>query len=96
MVNPRNKWDREEDGMPLWAKILYKYGVPSAIALGLVWIVSTRILAGIDEIKTDQKQHSMMTGFYLYQICVTAAEQAGRSEALCDPHTTNFYSPEKK
>lgn len=95
-MNPRQKWDREEDGMPLWARVFYKYGVPSAIALGLVWLVATRLLAGIDEIKQDQKQHSMLTGFYLYQICVMAAEQNGRSEAVCDPHNSNFYTPERK
>lgn len=97
MVNPRQKWDREEDGMPLWASVLYKVGVPSAIALGLVWLMALKLLAGMDDIKSDQKQHSLMTAFYLYQICVASAEQSGRSEATCDPHNSGYnFNLERK
>lgn len=97
MVNTRQKWDREADGMPLLVSVLYKYGVPSAIALGLVWLMALKVLAGIDDIKADQKQHSMMTSFYLYQICVATAEQSGRSEALCDPRNSGYnFNMEKK
>ncbi len=81
--NPRDVYEREDDNMPLWAKVLYRYGVPSAIALGLVWLIGTRILNGIERIELSQQQHNMSTSFYLRQICTLNAEAAGHNPALC-------------
>lgn len=82
--NPREAYEREEDGMPLWAKILYRYGVPSAIALGLVWLIAARLMAGVDRIEQSQHDHAVSTAFYLRQICISNAEAAGHTPAICD------------
>lgn len=83
--NPRETYEREEDTMPLWAKILYRYGVPSVIALGLVWLIGTRILATMERIEQSQQRHEMSTQFYLRQICITGAAAAGQPSGLCNP-----------
>lgn len=83
--NPRDLYEREEDNMPLWAKILYRYGVPSAIALGLVWLIATRIMGSLERIENSQHEHASSTAFYLRQICLSNAEAGGHTPYFCDP-----------
>ena len=78
--------------MPIWARIIYKYGVPSAIALFLVWIVATQLLAAVRDIQDSLRRvetgihdHSYQTNFYMRATCINTAVQAGQNVALCDP-----------
>lgn len=91
MHNTRQVYEREEDNMPIWAKILYRYGVPSAIALFLVWVVATRILGAMDmmmksvnEMHTEIHEHMTQTGFYMHSMCVGISVQSGQNPAVCD------------
>lgn len=78
--------------MALWARVLYKYGVPSAIALFLVWVVATQLLAAVRDIQSSLQRvesgihdHSFQTNFYMRAMCVNTAVQAGKPPAVCDP-----------
>lgn len=81
--------------MPLWAKVLYRYGVPSAIALFLVWFVSARILKTMEDMKSDMNgslksigsevhDHVFQTGYYMHAMCVMTAKQSGQPASLCE------------
>ena len=95
-MNPRQAFERETDNMPVWAKILYKYGVPSAIALFLVWFIAVQLLAAVRDVQASLKRveegihnHAYQTSFYMRAMCINTAVQSGQSTALCDPSVEN-------
>lgn len=45
---------------PLWLQVLYKFGVPSAIAIYLVWFMSNTIAPGVHAIEAKLDQHIEM------------------------------------
>lgn len=78
--------------MPVWARILYKYGVPSAIALFLVWFIAGQLNKNVqainekmDHIGSEVHDHVFQTNFYQHSICVMTAKQSGQPISLCDP-----------
>lgn len=90
--NTRQQWDREEDNMALWARILYKYGVPSGIALFLVWFTALQLNSSIKQvqdqlntIKTEVHDHVFQTGFYMRAVCIMTAKQSGQPVSMCEP-----------
>lgn len=84
-MTPTDQWKRETDRLPLWANILYKYGVPSAIALFLVWFITGRLLASVETMKSEMHDHVFSSAFYMKQICVSMAKQAGTPPEACEP-----------
>jgi preprotein translocase subunit SecY len=90
--NPREVYERETDRMTLWARVLYKYGVPSAIALFLVFIIASQLVKAVGDIqatliKVQQSihDHAYQTNYYMRATCINTAIQAGQSASLCEP-----------
>lgn len=72
------------DDMPAWLRGVYRYGVPSVIALFLVYSMNKTVASDIATIHEELNQHIAEQRFYLRAICLnTAKDEAGR--ALCVP-----------
>lgn len=91
-MNPRQVYERENDNMSLWMRVLYKYGVPSAIALFLVWFIAVQLLgevrgvqATLQRVEQGVHDHAYQTNFYMRAMCINTAIQAGQNTAQCDP-----------
>lgn len=63
----QREWDGRERRLrpprsaePLWLQVLYKFGVPSAIAIYLVWFMSNTVAPGVKAIEIKLDQHIEM------------------------------------
>jgi hypothetical protein len=66
--------------LPIWARILFLYGIPGFIALYLVYQGTQGFGATLTTIRDDLRVHMSETGFYMRQICVnTAKDDAARA-----------------
>lgn len=74
---------RESDSMSVWSRILYKYGVPSAIAIFLVWVLATKLLSGIEHVQYDLHDHMFQSAFYQQAMCMNLAKLAGEPPSQC-------------
>jgi len=54
---------------PLWVKVLYRYGVPAVIALGLTWTLTHDVAANVAAMRTEHLEIRI----YLRAICLNAA-----------------------
>jgi hypothetical protein len=69
--------------LPIWARVLWRYGIPGFIALYLVYQGSQGFGLTLDAIKDEQRTHVSETNFYLRQLCVFTAKTAGADPAAC-------------
>lgn len=97
MTMPPKPSDSALDSLPLWAKLIYVYGVPSAIAMGLVWLLATQglksqeaVLRSQEVTRQEMHDHSFQTSFYMRSMCISLAELAGKSATQCDPNTSAY------
>jgi hypothetical protein len=76
--------DLQNGDLPVWAKVLFRYGIVGAIALYLVYQGTQGFGRDLLTIRDDLHIHMSETTFYMRQICVnTAKDDAAR--ASCYP-----------
>lgn len=59
---------QNQDGMPWWVKAITFFGVPSAIAMYLVYILANNISGSIHSISNTLLEHNSMTAALVRQI----------------------------
>jgi hypothetical protein len=66
-------------------KLVRDIGVPSVIALGLVWFLSGQVLSGIEEHDEETRESLMQLIGISRQICInTATSERHRSACVAD------------
>lgn len=65
---------------PMWAKVLYRYGVPAAIALFLTYTLTHDVSANVAAMRAEHQE----LRFYLRAICINAAI-TDSDQARCVP-----------
>ena len=73
-------------GAPWWLQPVYTFGIPSAIAVFLVWFLSAVVIAGQKEIKDTLDEHvkaQQRQVFLLALICRNTA-QTERERVQCE------------
>lgn len=73
-----------ENGLPTWAKVVYWYGIPAAIAGFLVWFVTQGLSNDVRTTREMLQIHANENGFYLRAICLNVAQTDGQ-RAQCFP-----------
>jgi hypothetical protein len=73
MGDHRDEDDTNGD-LPVWARITFKWGVGSAIALYLVYQVTQAFGSTLVTIRDEQRTHISETNFYLRQVCLNTAK----------------------
>ena len=82
-----------------WTQVAYKFGVPSVIALALVWFLMEQVSTAqagthqailevgkaLDKHVTDMRQEQAETRFYLRQICINAAKDEAQRAGCVPP-----------
>jgi len=64
---------------PLWIRVLYRYGVPAAIALFLVWSMTSAFGSDLHTVK--EEVHDLR--YFMRLICVnTAKTEADRAQCV--------------
>lgn len=67
-----------------WVQAVYKLGVPSAIAVALVWFLMSTVSTALASVSQTLNRHQIESQFYLRGICLnTAHDEAER--ANCGP-----------
>ena len=69
--------------MPVWVRVLWRYGIVGATMLYLVWQGTQGFGSTLNAIKDEQRTHISETNFYLRQLCVFTAKTAGADPAAC-------------
>jgi hypothetical protein len=74
----------KSDNGPWWIQVIYKVGIPSAIAIFLIWALVTRIDVEILEIRENLRLHAVDSSYIikntnnlqqiLQRICVNTSE----------------------
>lgn len=76
------------NGLPWWVKAAYMLGVPAAIALFLLWFVTTSVAGEIKGLRDDTRQHMRDQARqlqYLRAICLnTAPTDLARAQCPSD------------
>lgn len=74
-----------------WPQVVYKYGVPSAIALALTWFLmhsvtnaQAKTQESLERHITDMQKEQIENRFYLRAICVNGAHDDAQ-RASCVP-----------
>ena len=68
---------------PWWVDAVVKLGVPAAIALFLVWWLTSSVAASLSTIKDRLDRHVSSSDFYQHQICRNTARTEAERQA-CD------------
>lgn len=72
--------DEMNGDTPVWVKVLYRYGVPAVIALGLTWTLTHDVSANVAAMRAEH----MELRFYMRAICINSA-QSEADMARCVP-----------
>jgi hypothetical protein len=74
--------------MPVWVRVLYRYGIPGFLALVLVWFLVSSVSDSqaaiqhtLDSHAQQSQQNDAIIKFYLRQLCINTAKDDGRN---CD------------
>lgn len=70
-------------------RILFRYGLATVIALGLVVWIAFSVSFDIRRMREDLSTHSMETSFYARQTCINTA-QTEAQRASCNPPPQMF------
>jgi cytosine/uracil/thiamine/allantoin permease len=76
--------DALSNGMPLWMKFISLIGVPSSIALYLIWFLTITVLGAISDHNDDHAEEMRVLTSVMQQICANTAENS-TSRARCFP-----------
>lgn len=83
-VPPDRRVRQGDSDLPVWARVLFKYGAITAIALYLIWQNTQGFGATLTSIRDEQRRHIIETNFFLQRVCInTARDDVQR--ALCAP-----------
>ncbi len=74
--------DEMNGNTPMWVKVLYRYGVPAVIALGLTWTLTHDVAANVSAMRAEHQE----IRFYLRAICINSATSEAEW-ARCVPPT---------
>lgn len=72
--------DEMNGDTPVWAKVLYRYGVPAGIALFLTWTLTHDVSANVAAMRSEHQE----IRFYLRALCFNAAQSEAET-ARCVP-----------
>jgi len=72
------------NGMPMWMKFISWVGVPSSIAIYLVWFLTTTVLGAISSHNDDHAGEMRVLTSVMQQICANTAETS-TDRARCFP-----------
>ena len=72
------------NGMPLWMKFISLVGVPSSIAIYLVWFLTTTVLGAISSHNDDHADEMRVLTSVMQQICANTSENSA-DRARCFP-----------
>jgi hypothetical protein len=61
--------DQMNGDTPVWVKVLYRYGVPAVIALGLTYTLTHDVSANVAAMRAEHQE----IRFYLRAICINGA-----------------------
>lgn len=73
-MSASNEDTRMNEPGTTWIDAAYKIGVPSAIAVFLVWWLTSTVAANLATIQTRLNDHITATNQYLYAICKHTAK----------------------
>lgn len=59
--------------MPIWIRAAYRYGVPSVIALGLVYFLTMHVDGMVHAMSESLQYHITEQKFFLRAICINTA-----------------------
>ena len=86
--------ETKSDNGPWWVQAIYKVGIPSAIAIFLIWALVTRIDVEILEIRENLRLHAVDSSYIikntnnlqqiLQRICVNTSE-TNEERSACFP-----------
>jgi hypothetical protein len=75
--------DHEPNGLtPLWVRLVYRYGVPAAIALFLTYTITSSVASDV----TAMRQEHLELRFYLRGICLNTAQSESQRSACVPPN----------
>ena len=82
--------DTEPNGdTPIWARILYRYGVPAGIALFLTYFLTQNVSRDVASVAMSQRimqaEHQELR-FFLRAICINTAETEWQRAACVPPN----------
>ena len=60
--------------LPVWAKFVSAVGVPSAIAVYLVWFLGNAVLGAITDHNDDHAQEMRILTSIMQQVCANTAD----------------------
>ena len=93
MIDPFWKVDSREvmavngmNGMPLWMKFVSAVGVPSSIAIYLIYFLTTTVMGAISSHNDNHAEEMRMLTSVMQQICANTAENVA-DRARCFPAT---------
>ena len=72
------------NGMPLWMKLISLVGVPSSIAIYLVWFLTTTVLGAISSHNDDHADEMRVLTSVMLKICANTSEICA-DRARCFP-----------
>lgn len=76
--------DALSNGLPLWMKFISLVGVPSSIAIYLVWFLTTTVLGAISSHNDHHAEEMRVLTSVMQQICANTAENT-TDRARCFP-----------
>ena len=71
------------NGMPLWMKFISLVGVPSSIAIYLVWFLTTTVLGAISSHNDDHADEMRVLTSVMQQICANTSENSADRARCC-------------
>jgi len=75
-----------QTGQPWWAALMAKYGPMTAIAVFLIWWLTSVVAASLGTIQTSLTEHVRATNVYLRAVCLhTARTTAERDDCPVMP-----------
>mgnify|MGYP001559873781 FL=1 len=76
-----------ENGMPWWVRALYVLGVPAAIAIFLIYFVTSAVSSELAGLRADVRMHmrdQSLLVYYLEALCRNTAE-TDTERTACEP-----------
>ena len=81
---------------PLWVRVTLKAGLPVAVSIYLIWLMSATITTGLDAIGTELHDHTSESRYFMRQICINTSKTDSERAACFGFEPKAYPKPEPK